>query len=447
MVLGKQIHDNALIGQRGINLIEQITLKMGFAWHPSNQSLEAGLDGYIELRNPSTGQALNSVLFVQSKATDRDFHSETSSTFSFTCDQRDLEYWLKGNAPILLICSRPRTNEAYWVSLKEYFRDKHLLEQRRIVFEKSRDRFDENAAAALLRTGLPPGVGIYLGPAPKVEKLYSNLLKVSQYPLGIWVASTDYRRDFEIRSYFKDKNISMAGEWFLKEKKVISFYDLSEPPWTEICDQGTVERFESAEWAESELSDRRNEFVRLLNSSLRRKLHHLDIGYDKSLELFFFQLPEGKNEWVETYRSMSKNSSRHVVDYYPNRANPSLPGYYRHLAFGARFLLADGDWVLELTPSYRFTRDGDELLRRYEDLLKGIKRLERNAAVLGQAFFIADYLSRPPALFRKNTDLCFSHLVRFDSLVGIFDEEWLKQEEDQGVSIKAVSDEHLGLFE
>jgi hypothetical protein len=111
----KQVHENAMTGQKGINLIEQITLKMGFTWHPSNQSLEAGLDGFIELRNPSTGEVLNSVIFVQSKATDHEFQAENGASFSFTCNQRDLEYWLKGNAPILLICSRPRTSEAYFL--------------------------------------------------------------------------------------------------------------------------------------------------------------------------------------------------------------------------------------------------------------------------------------------------------------------------------------------
>jgi hypothetical protein len=202
----KLIHNNALIGQRGINLIEKATLGMGFTWHPSNQSLEAGLDGYIELRNPSTGQALNSVIFVQSKATDAEFTSETTSSFSYVCNERDLAYWLKGNAPILLVCSRPRTNEAYWVSIKDYFKDARTAQRRKVVFDKSSDRFDEHAAAALLRVAVPTEQGVYLAPEPKSEKLYSNLLRVTHFPKHIWVAATDLRRDQEIWQYFKHKD-------------------------------------------------------------------------------------------------------------------------------------------------------------------------------------------------------------------------------------------------
>jgi Domain of unknown function (DUF4365) len=348
----KQIHYNALLGQRGINLIEQITLRMGFAWHSSNQALEAGLDGFIELRNPSTGEALNSVIFVQSKATDHDFQSESSDAFSYTCDERDLEYWLKGNAPIILICSRPRTNEAYWVCVKEYFKETSTRTKRQIRFSKESQKFDENAASALLQLALPPQHGIYLAPEPRTEMLYSNLLRVAHYPEHIWIASTDYRKDTDIWRYFKQRKISMAGEWFLKEKKLVSFYDLSDRAWQEVCDQGTVERFDTAEWANSEITDRHNDFVRLLNQSLRRKLHHIDIGFNSSLEFFYFRLLEGQTERIESYRSISKSTSRHVVDYYPNRSNPELPGYYRHMAFAARFLSIGGEWMLEITPTY-----------------------------------------------------------------------------------------------
>jgi hypothetical protein len=239
----------------------------------------------------------------------------------------------------------------------------------------------------------------------------------------------------------------MASEWFLKEKKLFSFYDLSESPWVEVCDEGTVERHEAIEWANSESLDRENDFARLLNQSLRKKLHHLDVGYNKSLGIYYFRLPEGQTQWLEPYRSISKNTSRYVVDFYPNKFKPELPGYFRHMAFSAKFLRADSEWGLEITPTYHYTRDGVILLRRYEDLLKGIKRLERNAAVLGQVFFIADYLSRPPELFKKASELTFGQLLTFNAEVSINDSDWLKREEDEGASIKAVTEQHLSFFQ
>ncbi len=98
---------NSLVGQQGINLIERIVLDMGFLWHPSGQ-IEAGIDGTIEIRDATTGEATNCIVQVQSKATTRPFVAETDTTLEYICDQRDLVYWLAGNAPVILIVSRPR---------------------------------------------------------------------------------------------------------------------------------------------------------------------------------------------------------------------------------------------------------------------------------------------------------------------------------------------------
>ena len=48
-----------MLGEKGINLIQSIVLDMGFTWHPSNQPLEAGIDGWVELRDRSTEEVQN----------------------------------------------------------------------------------------------------------------------------------------------------------------------------------------------------------------------------------------------------------------------------------------------------------------------------------------------------------------------------------------------------
>ena len=58
--------------------------------------------------------------------------------------------------------------------------------------------------------------------------------------------------------------------------------------------------------------------------------------------------------------------------------------YLRHTAFQGRFRLLGREWYLEITPTYRFTRNGKDLDRYHEDRLSGIKRLERNRSVLSQ---------------------------------------------------------------
>jgi hypothetical protein len=56
--------------------------------------------------------------------------------------------------------------------------------------------------------------------------------------------------------------------------------------------------------------------------------------------------------------------------------------YWRHLAVEPKFILLDGIWHLQITPTYLFTVDGHRLSRFAEDNLKGIKKLEKNNAVL-----------------------------------------------------------------
>ena len=52
------------------------------------------------------------------------------------CSERDTEYWLSGNAPVILVCSHPGSHEAWWVSLKEWFSEPSRRAARRVEFDK-----------------------------------------------------------------------------------------------------------------------------------------------------------------------------------------------------------------------------------------------------------------------------------------------------------------------
>jgi hypothetical protein len=56
----KKLPHQMIVGQQGINLIERIVLGIGCVWHPSN--LDAGIDGYIELRDPATAAVTNNII-------------------------------------------------------------------------------------------------------------------------------------------------------------------------------------------------------------------------------------------------------------------------------------------------------------------------------------------------------------------------------------------------
>jgi len=88
-----------------------------------------------------------------------------------------------------------------------------------------------------------------------------------------------------------------------------------------------------------------------------------------------------------------------------------------------------GNWCLEITPTYRFTRDGYILDRFHEERLKGIKRIEGNRAVLSLVLFWADYLRPKKDLFESDLPpLQFGKLVSFESTVGIDDQDWLSRD-------------------
>jgi hypothetical protein len=80
---------------------------------------------------------------------------------------------------------------------------------------------------------------------------------------------------------------------------------------------------------------------------------------------------------------------------------------------------------LELTPTYLFTIDGIRQYLRHEELLQGIKRAERNAAVTSQLHLWSDRLNRRDDLFTPNYPfLGFDLPPEFETDVDIPDEEW-----------------------
>ena len=128
---GKKVTSQSIIGQRGVNLIERIVLEMEYVWRATS-IFDVGIDGDIEIRDPVTGEMTNTIIKVQAKATTNPFQAETDNSFEYNCRQNDLDYWLRGNVPVILVVCRPNTNEAYWVSIRDYFSDLAVQKTRKI---------------------------------------------------------------------------------------------------------------------------------------------------------------------------------------------------------------------------------------------------------------------------------------------------------------------------
>lgn len=412
----------ALIGQRGVNLIERIVLDMGSRWVPS-PVLDVGIDGVIELCDPTTRAALGIVLHVQSRATEERFTAETAESLEYLCQERDLDYWMQGNAPVVLVVSRPGSDEAYWVSVKDYFADAKRRAGRRVVFNKTRDRFSPGAFHDLMRTGTSREVGIYLAPPRTRERILTNLVTVRSFGDRVFVADTDYRTRGELWDALKREGYDGGGEWFAKERRLVSFLDLREPPWPKVCDRGSVDDFGVDEWAQAEDPDRVRDFVRLLNSALREKLYPL-VRFWSDEDVFAFTAGPGLRE-RRIRRTGARSGGRVVFSEYVSKRS-SRRVAYRHLAFDAQFRRYGDRWYLEIVPTYLFTTDGRQVAGRNGEYVAAMKRLDRNEAVRGNLSTCVEVLTRAPGFFAGDYPyLSFGGLVELDLDVGINDQAWL----------------------
>lgn len=229
----------------------------------------------------------------------------------------------------------------------------------------------------------------------------------------------------------------------------MSFNDLSDQPWCDICDVGTVEPFDVEEWAFCDDSDRLRHFVQLVNCTLRTQLSP-EVRYWPKEDCYAFVSDLDKGNVKRTYRSARKRSAITVVSKFVNVNKDKREfTYLRHLAFHCRILLFGKTWYLEITPTYRFTSNGFWLYRFHEDLIKGIKRIEGNRAVLSAFLFWADYLNYKEELFQdKKRYFDFGLPLRFEIPNGLDDSLWGKPKSEKAEnSLKDDELLQLSLFD
>jgi hypothetical protein len=112
------------------------------------------------------------------------------------------------------------------------------------------------------------------------------------------------------------------------------------------------------------------------------------------------------------------------------RMTPSLGGasglsYCKHAALAWQFIPADGQWLCELLPTWHYTRDGYRESAYADEYLSGIKRMERNAAVLGATRMWAAYLHGEDNLINeRDTLLDYGTLLTFTVDRGADDNTW-----------------------
>lgn len=428
----KKIGNSDIIGQRGMAHIEGVILSMGFMFYPTG-GVEAGIDGFVELRDVETSEVGNLLIQVQGKATERErLPGETETVFDWPCSDADIAYWTQGTAPVLLVVVHLRTGRAYWKSINEWFADPERMKSRKVEFNKIDDEFTAEAKAAITAVALSvrPGAS---SPSVRIhEKLLTNLVGVNFAPKLYW-APTNHASDKSFGAALRQLDARVGSEWIVRSKSVLSFHDLDQWPWNKLCEAEAMEEFDVDEWSESDDEDRQRDFVAILNRAIGEFVRPM-LYHDRSTGFFYFPKPRDRDSLNFAYRSLHNTTTRRVVGHYgKKKADPSKPAYFRHSAFGHRFVRLGDSWFVEITPTYHFTHNGRDDDNWAGERLKKIKELENNAAVMGQFVMWRDFLITQGVgdlLDDRYQFLSFFEIEHFDIDVGIPDKLWKAQEAD-----------------
>lgn len=227
-----------MIGEAGVNLLSGRLLSHGLSFQRTG-ALDAGIDGFLELRDPATGEVKAQFISAQLKTRKQgNFSEETNESFGYICEQKDMDYWLQSNLPVILVVARLSDELICWKSIQSWFADPEHRRTRKVVFDKRKDSLTSSALpgfAATVASFATPGKIV---PSTRsAEVLNSNLLRVS-FPDRIHTAQTtlDYS---EIRESLVESDGSPPVDWIVHGKRIFSFRDISMPPFRDVIEEGS----------------------------------------------------------------------------------------------------------------------------------------------------------------------------------------------------------------
>ena len=267
----KKIRSTQFVEKEGVNAVATIVNRMGWTWRPTPND-DYGIDGEIEINREGT--PTGKIIKVQCKSGKSYRKNESAVKFDFYANSDDVEYWMNCNVPVILVVHDPRKNKTYWVNVQNYLA-KHsscMEKPHKITFYKKRDAFSVNSVFDLCRDLLDETKIVEVMKNRIVEKIFSNLLPVSQMPLTIYGAPTEY-------THASAKEGLIDSEWkpiyTIQEKRLWTFYDLYDVnnPLRRICISDNVQMVKAQEWLLDE--NRRRWYVNLLNQALSKRCRNL----------------------------------------------------------------------------------------------------------------------------------------------------------------------------
>jgi hypothetical protein len=261
--------------------------------------------------------------------------------------------------------------------------------------------------------------------AAEAEEAFANLIPLRHFPDTVYIApalsKTRQQSWLLLNQGASGKSADyVPGARALHEGNLYSFVDPERSRLKTIIDVGGLDQFNTQEWAFSDNENKRRLFVHLLNAALREDLWSQGVRYHGDQEVYaFIGRPDEPSRRLK-YANLKVHSTTTVVSHYETKPKSGRSyKYLRHAAFQGRFRRLGDQWYLEITPTYRFTRNGKNLDRYHENRLAGIKRIERNRSVLSQLLIWQAVLRAPWTRADRSRLLEFAPLVSFRFSSGV----------------------------
>ena len=439
----KKLTRNQLQGDGGVHRFAVRVGDSGLAFHPTG-ALDAGIDGFIELRDPETGEVKAQYIAAQLKTVQK-LAEDTGETFSFRVEERDLEYWLNANTPVILVVVNPDTELVCWKSIQSYFQDPDRKRSRKVVFVRHEDEITPQTVGklvALVAGFARPGV---VTPSMRVEEeLETNLLRAS-FPHRLNIASIEGNAS-EVREALKRRGERPPIDWIVDGDRLVTFRDLEDPLFEIACDQGNIDQIETLDWAEADGEASKRLFVRLLGLCLGERVRER-LVFDRGRRYYFFKgNPQKRGKRDFTFTDARGDSKRTVVSQHGLNKVKRAPSYLRHAAFVPRFLELDDEWYLSVEPTYHFTRDGFEESDYASEYLKKIKEIERNSNLRGHLRMWRALLTERGDMLRSEYPfLSFDPLEPLTHQYGVPDELWSEREDPEMSKARKAGQRELDL--
>jgi hypothetical protein len=387
----KKLSPQQLVGQRGELQVADRALAMGFAFQGFNR-LETGVDGMMELRDPTTHAMSAKWIGAQVKTTEKGrYTAETSEGFEYLLNLSDLDYWEGSNIPIIIVLVRIEDGAMFWKPVDCGRKG----EPRRLIFDKAKDVFDVSAADAVAALTIEKDrLGSYVPPMMSGDLLHLNLVRMV-LPPSIFVAHSPFKSQREATKEMMSHTGHHHFDWVIRDRTFWSFRNPRGSSVAEVVDMDTLETVDTESLALLEETDDENAFIDLLRRSVEAQLRD-DLAFHKdSRSLYFRAIGAGRTRRYD-YRSLQQVTSADVVSIHEKVGREMM---MRHHAFSPRYQRIGGVWFVSISPTFVFTSDGHLPHPASSIMLAGKKKLERNGAIRGQIVMWRHLLvesGRPP---------------------------------------------------